>query len=447
MMSRHTRRSIARALTLAAAFSWSSAATAQDDDLGEHAPQTPEPEPALAPPPAAPAEPEPPASEPLGFIERLPPSAYPDRPVRGIPGGSLWLTFHGLQWPYYPRTGIGFSGYAWIDTGYERIKRGNPAEQSIKYILQQGRVLLRFTPTFSKDDWFVQAQAELVANKDQAARQPDIVDADDVWVRFGKWNVFDVQLGRYEAWEIYHFGMGLDLNTLERLGATDDVYSVPAIYGVTYAFYRPPGVGQAAVHLYPTEYFRIELAGQIGNEFGSNTLAGRPVGVLDFGWLKIKGGGEYKVLRDQKDGAQGKTIQRGVGGSIQVIYDPYVEFGFNGGYALVDRTAADGAMDEKGSHTTYSLGGFANARIVDGLLVGIGANLTKLHDLHYDEAIGDNGRFSHTQAFFALQYTLWGQLSIKTVFAYALGDFKPTFGEPNFDNTMLSGRLRVQFLF
>ena len=40
---------------------------------------------------------------------------------------------------------------------------------------------------------------------------------------------------------------------------------VPAIYGVTYAFYRPASVGQAAVHLYPTENlrFELELAGEL----------------------------------------------------------------------------------------------------------------------------------------------------------------------------------------
>ena len=44
-------------------------------------------------------------------------------PTRGIWGGSLWLTFHGLQWPYMPKTGVGVSGYAWVDTGYEQIRR------------------------------------------------------------------------------------------------------------------------------------------------------------------------------------------------------------------------------------------------------------------------------------------------------------------------------------
>jgi hypothetical protein len=447
-------------LTLSAVLAWPALGAAQEaaglegDSPAEQASnepaseaEGPPAEPAPPPGEAPPAQQEDTEPDTLGPLERLPASAYPDEPVRGIRGGSLWFTFHGLQWPYYPKTGIGVSGYAWVDTGYERVKRGNPSEQSIKYMLQQGRVLLRVTPAYTAGDWFVQAQAELVANKDQSSRQPDIADADDVWLRVGNWRTFDVQFGRFEGWEVYHFGMGLDLNTLERQGATDDVYGVPEIYGVTYAFYRPPGLGQFAVHVYPFQFFRVELAGQIGNEFGSNALAGRPVGVLDLGFFKLKLGGEYKKLNDQKDGAQGETIRRGVGASAQFVLDPFVEFGVNGGYALVDRTAPDGAMDEKGSFTTWSVGGFANARVVGELLIGGGVNLTHLHDLHYDEAVRDNGQFGHTQAFVALQYVLWGQLYIKVVGAYAASRFEPTFGEPQFSNHMLSARLRLMYLF
>ena len=55
--------------------------------------------------------------------------------------------------------------------------------------LQQGRILLRVTPTYSAGNFFVQAQAEIVANKDQSQTQPQpsIVDADDAWVRIGEW--------------------------------------------------------------------------------------------------------------------------------------------------------------------------------------------------------------------------------------------------------------------
>jgi hypothetical protein len=49
--------------------------------------------------------------------------------------------------------------------------------------------------------------------------------------------------GRFEAWEIYHRGMGLDINTQERLGAFDVNSSPPDIYGATYLFDRPARSG------------------------------------------------------------------------------------------------------------------------------------------------------------------------------------------------------------
>jgi hypothetical protein len=428
---------MAFALGVLAANLWATPARAQDAP-----PPQPPSEPPAAPPPAPP-EP----SGTLGFIQRLPPDAYPTDPIRGIYGGSLWSTFHGQQWPYYPKTGIGVSGYVWLDTGYETISRGNPAEQGIKYWLQQGRLVLRVTPTWSDGKYFVQGQAELVANKDQSQTQPNIADADDVWIKAGQWKAWDVQVGRFEAWEVYHFGMGLDLYTLERDGATDTVYTVPAIYGLTYAFYRPAGIGNAALHLYPTKNLRFEMLGQIGNEFGSNGLAARPVAVYDLGWLKLKAGVEYKKLTDTTDGSQGQTTERGAGGAVQVIIDPYVEFGVNGAYGLVDNVSVSGQVNQTGSYSNYSFGVFANARIIKDLLVGGGYNYTFLQDIHYDPAEGRDERFAHEQIFGAVQYLVAHQLFVKVVGAYALGQFAPTFNAPVFDNEMFSARLRLQYLF
>src|SRR4051812_26258539 len=61
-------------------------------------------------------------------VERLPGSAYPAWKTRGLKGGSLWLTLHGMPWPYYPKTGVGISGSVWVDFGYETIKRGDPTQ-------------------------------------------------------------------------------------------------------------------------------------------------------------------------------------------------------------------------------------------------------------------------------------------------------------------------------
>src|SRR5262245_43876821 len=177
-------------------------------------PRRPRPPPRPAPPSpiaaAAAASPRPaaPASEGggPGPVERLPPSAYPEEYTRGIYGGSLWTTFHGVQWPYYPRTGIGVSGYAWIDNSFEQINVGLPTAtyDYTREYLQQGRILLRMTPTYAKGNFFVQGQVELVGNKDQSAPQPTpgIVDADDVWARFGQWRRWDLMFGRFEAFEV-----------------------------------------------------------------------------------------------------------------------------------------------------------------------------------------------------------------------------------------------------
>src|SRR5262249_30792322 len=154
-------------------------------------------------------------------------------------GGSLWAnTAHGLQSPYFPHTGIGISGYAWLDNGYEKIDRGDPTQADIKFWLQQGRFVFRATPTYTSGRWFAQAQAELVATKEQPAGRLGFADVDDLWVRTGYWGSWDITVGRFEAWEVYHLGMGLDINTIERNGATDSTLSAPSIYGVTFAYYR-----------------------------------------------------------------------------------------------------------------------------------------------------------------------------------------------------------------
>lgn len=426
-----------------------------------------EPAPATAPPakgtaakaksttPTEPSDATPPAGDKapasslsVGPFERLPDSAYPSKPLRGLYGGSLWSTFHGLQWPYYPKTGIGVSGYVWIDTGYEHLQRGDPAEPSYAYMLQQGRLVLRVTPTWSDGAWFVQGQAEIVGNKDQSVPPSAVVQTDDVWVRLGKWNTFDIQAGRYEGWEVYHFGMGLDLYTLERQGASDqNPFPFPAIYGVTYAMYRPDTIGQAALHLYPTEYLRFELGAEYGNTAGLNGFAGRPVVVFDLGWMKAKAGFEYLQLAQQQDGAKEEKKQFGYGGSLQFIVDPYVEFGLNGARGSVDHVSPDGTHDDRGSYTQSSVGAFLNARIVSNLLVGGGIDYTFLVDQQYDSKLRRFEDFDHWQGFGAVQYKLWDQLFLKAVYGQALANFNPNNGALVYTNEMKSFRLRLSFLF
>ncbi len=392
----------------------------------------------------------------LGVIERLPDTAYPTYPIRGLYGGSLWATFHGLQWPYYPKTGIGVSGYVWIDSGYAKFNIGAPSQPDQSQIIQTGRALLRITPTWSDGQYFVQGQAEIVANRNQQQTQPIVASADDVWVKLGRWNSWDVQVGRFEAWEVYHFGMGLDLYSFDRDGAAGAETGGPQvpIYGLTYAFYRSSSVGQGAIHFYPSKNLRFEL----GSEFGSanqNTLAVRPVGVYDLGWLKLKAGGEYVASNDTTTGLKGSSVARGVGGAVQFVADPYVEFGVSAAYGLIDINKSDavGTYDAADSNTTYSVGAFLNGRPLPGvlpdLLIGLGYDYTYLENQEFDSTLGRHGKFRHQQTFVAVQYYLWKQLMIKAVAGYARADLAPTFVPPPslYTNELLSARLRLEYLF
>jgi hypothetical protein len=432
---------------------------ASDKPDGGSAPPMAQTEPSSPPPETEPkADATPPPS--LGPLERLPPSAYPAPRVRGIKGGSLWLTFHGLQWPYYPKTGIGISGSIWVDTAFQRLtpgeslkgSPGNPQLPKTTAFLQQDRLVLRATPTWSDGKYFVQGQAEFVASRIDST-DGIIWSADDVWIKTGKWNVFDVQVGRYEAWEVYHFGMGLDLYTFERAGAVGGPY-VPQIYGLTYAFYRPDSVGQAAVHLYPTDWLRFEIGSQYGPDSiqgggaGLNTVAVRPVAVADFGWVKAKAGVEYRDLKGSQDGQKQEYVQRGVGGALQFIVDPVIEFGLNAATGNQQQRSEDGTISATGTFNTFSVGAFANARIVENLIVGAGVDYTYLEDTNTQMNVPRHDNYDHLQTFGAFQYRLFDKLFIKLVVAYALAELNPLPMLDNiYKNESFSARLRLMYLF
>jgi len=412
-------------------------------------------------------------------LGEMPPSAYPSPAprVRGIYGGSLWIDadMQGLQWPYFPGTGIGFSGYGWVDTGLRYYHAGERTGTSPglgttnnegRQFVQQSRFLLRTTPTWTdpRSQFFVQMQVELVGAQINTAQSAVVWSADDAWIKFGKWKLFDVLLGRFQAWEVYHYGMGLDLYTLERTGANDasaGPVAVPQIYGLTYMYQRQDVLGQGAVHLYPADWLRFEIGFQYGaGTNGLNTDGIRPVGIAEFGPLRIKAGAEFLESRPQTLGSgntnYAATQSQGFGGAIQLVLDPYVEFGVNAAYALNDTRSADGTLTATGTDETWSAGGFANVRIWRDLLFGTGLNYTYWVDQAFDPTVGRNDHADQWQPYCALQYLFFRQppsspspgLFAKFVFAYARADMDPTPMIANaFKNEMFSGRLRLEYLF
>jgi len=422
-----------------------------EDDEAEAKAPAPEPTPAATPAPAATAK----AEEP-SFVERLPSSAYPEWQVRGIPGGSLAGTFHGVPWPYYPKTGIGVSGNVWIDTAYEFIKRGHPTETNYKDLVSEGRAVIRATPTLTSGSWYAQGQVELVGNKNQSDPQPKVVDIDDLWIRAGQLKSWDVQAGRFEAFEVYHFGMGMDLNTQERKGALGDPSAAPPDVfelggnGRSFIAYRESTVSNLALHFYPNSNLRFEMLGQFGldGRSGLDTVGARPAAVLDFGWLKLKAAGDVrKQFPPTASSKESVTLQGGTA-ALQLVYAPYIEGGVNFAYGSIkhytpsntaDPNAVLGDFDTKGSVTDLDTGGFVNARLMDGVVLGVGAN----YNQETDQA---KGAFNNLQAFGALQIRLLDKLYVKLVGAYAKGHFAPG-DQAAWENTMMSGRVRFLYLF
>jgi hypothetical protein len=383
----------------------------------------------------------------------------------------------------------------WVDSGYERIKRDLDKLPNSSMYFQQGRGLLRLTPTYVRGRFFIQGQAELVGNLCQTASETNTVcnrgtfTTDDLWIRVGEWNRWDLKVGRFEGWEVYHLGMGMDPYTLERNGAgmsgTDNptpgssistpMLDAPSFYGVNYMHDRPTdglAVGYAALHLYPTEYLRFELLAKLGSDndqevwtptgggsitavSGSTYLGGRPTVIFDVGWFKLKIGGEYlkrkpvfqNMIPVKKDPVE-ERINKGVGASVQFVVDPIVEFGLNAAIGNQETTNDLTAEIREESFTTKSVGGFANVRLSDLWLAGVGANWTAWTDAYLASGSSVNDYTSHLQGFAALQYLLAGQLFIKAEVGYARAYFQPSDqSAPTWNNYMYSGRIRLMYLY
>jgi hypothetical protein len=347
------------------------------------------------------------------------------------------------------------------------IRSGNPSiSPEFKELLDQGRFLLRVTPTYTSGTWFVQAQAEIVANTNQYDVQPapSIVGADDVWVRTGDWNSWDVTVGRMQGFDVYPLGMGLDLNTYERLGAFDPSFTgspngygrVPALYNAEYLFYRPGGtsasrVSDVALHLYPISGLRLEILGQFGDDGVNNVVGGRPAAIYDLGFLKLRAAIEdqYRFAEDPAPSATNTVNSYGAAGSVQVVFAPYVEAGVNAGGAKISATGPQG-KDQGQSGTRVSFGGFIDVvpfpGVLPNLMGGAGVNYATFHNLIQD-AEQNFERSTNLQWFVAAQYLFYKQLYVKGVFGYAKSHFENKATTAPYDDDMFSLRVRIQYLF
>lgn len=402
-------------------------------------------------------------------LEHLPGSAFPATYTRGIKYGSLWKTFHGQQWPYMPEIGgpgmrIGFSGYFWNDLSNARIDAdddlaGSNVNDQNRWTTQT-RGIVRVTPTYNAgDDWFAQGNAEVVVQGDM---RPDpgtgvTTTTDDIYVRFGKWNLFDITVGRFQAWEIAnHYGMGLDYATLERSGAWIVSSSLPRPsngYALDYFWDRQNFLlGTYAAHVYPTDYLRAEVLGHVGAGNSANAsnpyqMDIRPSAIFDMGWIKLKAGYEYGKAIPQDKTQQVRDSKNGWGAAAQFVFDPYVEFGGSFARGYQDILDQNGNPDLTASNTVQTFGGFLNASPgYEPLVLGFGAFWNSWENMRHNPETDDVDHNDQIQVFGAVQYTVWERLLLKLVVAHASNKVEH-FQAGHYINNSLSGRFRIEILY
>lgn len=284
-------------------------------------------------------------------------------------GGDNMFLYGGLE------LDVGYAGYDFRD---------NPTTPSESYRDMRGRFVIGplLRHDFGDSGYFLEATGQVVAWLRDRPGSYYQVNVDDVWAKFGhtggpgtNWNL---QVGRFMTWRVYHKGLGFDLYTLEDSGAlftpgaSNGVYGVHT-YEVNYIYERrapnPPVqseiAGRAAINYFPDRSLGVQLAGAYGGAADGlyNTIGGRLAADFHRGFgpvlVQASAGGEYRMQEPaQRTLTQNPTtqeyvecldcnvaVQKGFGGGLIVKVGPAeISGSFARGYEL--RHAATSGADD-----------------------------------------------------------------------------------------------------
>jgi hypothetical protein len=333
---------------------------------------------------------------------------------------------------------IRLAGYFWADIGY--MARSNTAagqyDENISYL--QGRYVLgaEFSRPFG--NYYAAAKVEflgLVNEFAQGAYEPHTLDA---YLRVGHNRWWDVQVGRFLAWEVYYRGQGIELYTAEEAG----VKGGAPLYWLNLARGYINGGGQVAVHVYPTDWLKFEVSSVYGQQNGQNLLGVRPAMHLTVKDFQFLAGFEYLSAGPQTDADKTKTTSMGYAGRAQYTFFKVVTAGAEFAQEFVDATDIRSDKDTQKSLVSYTVGGFID---VDFWKNSIGLGY------HRTNQLDDRHEFNrHDQAFVTYQYRLpIPGLSAKLVYGYAHAYIESADKTPKatWDNNMHSFRLRISYEF
>lgn len=372
-------------------------------------------------PAVTPAEPTPPAATTAPATPF--PAASPERPRRDAE--LLRDLAHPLR----------FGGYFWVDTGYMNRNNAQAGQYDQVALYMQGRFVLGATYAYEKKDWFGLARVELMGLVNELAKSQYEAHALDVYVKAGHTRWFDVQVGRFLAWEVYHRGQGIELFTAEEAGA----FGAPTLYWLDLTRGYKNEAGQLAVHFFPDELVKLEVAGVYGQENNQNNLGVRPV--VDFQWkgLQAIAGYEYLLQYPQTEADKVHVTSQGFAAKLQYQVK-WLTVGADVAHLWVDAVDIQGLVDSDRSLQKWSFGGFAD---IDFWKNSIGFGY---HRTNRDNLQGEHD--THNQAFvsYLIRLPLDG-LSVKAVYGFALANLSDIDAHGTWTNTMHSIRVRITWEF
>lgn len=331
-------------------------------------------------------------------------------------------------------------------------------------------------------DFFFEATGQLVAWIKNNEGNP-LIAADDAWGKLGKMNLWDVQVGRFEAWRVFQkfpvrsHDLGpefhsravgesagaFDLFTLEDTGA---LFAPPVssrsyyvdMYEVSFILLREEA-GSAAFHYFPSSNAGFELHLKYGeqaqqNKYGARLAAfARPLRELTLSaageWRTSRTGSPARSPDPRQPGEFlecddcGRADQYGAGGGAVLEAGPF-ELALSAAYGKEKGfRAVDGGLDNELTRETMSVGGYAQFTLAGSLNLGGAAFLTQRLDR------SDNFQ-THTQTAAYLFYPLARDLSVKLVVTYATGEddrLENRDAIPPPHNSFLGARLRLKYFF
>lgn len=331
-------------------------------------------------------------------------------------------------------TPIQLSGYAWVDTGYMQQKNTQPGtfDKGVNYA--QGRFVLGASYRRDLGNLFAEARVQLVGFDNEYTKSQYEPHTQDAFVRVGG-RSWDVQLGRFLAWEPYYRGNGIERYTAEEAGALNGV----SMYRLDYGLGHEDEPGQIALHLYPAGWAALEVSSVYGQQSDQNKRGVRPALALRRWGFLLMGGWEYLQRRPQADNNKAEQTANGFAGRVQYTLAG-TTVGVDAARVSQDQIQSDGLPNARESFDKTSYGAFLEADFWRNV-VGAGYHLTT-----QDNDQGERNK--HHQAFVSYTYRLPIEgLSVKAVLGFARAQNEDVDARLRYENDMTSFRVRVKYDF